>query len=127
MNIARSNLRIKRPPCIKRVRIVSAVTTIWRSYCTRLPLTVVRWRSRSDGMYIFFFQAEDGIRDGTVTGVQTCALPISSCLGCHKTHVGRAANDSLVIAIQPSTQPSTPASGGGAAGGGVQRPGKDVT
>src|SRR6266568_5565196 len=25
----------------------------------------------------FFFQAEDGIRDGTVTGVQTCALPIS--------------------------------------------------
>src|SRR5690625_4234052 len=26
----------------------------------------------------FFFQAEDGIRDGHVTGVQTCALPISS-------------------------------------------------
>src|SRR2546430_1012673 len=27
--------------------------------------------------YCFFFQAEDGIRDLTVTGVQTCALPIS--------------------------------------------------
>src|SRR3712207_7531027 len=27
---------------------------------------------------IFFFQAEDGIRDIGVTGVQTCALPISS-------------------------------------------------
>src|SRR2546430_5989855 len=27
----------------------------------------------------FFFQAEDGIRDLTVTGVQTCALPISPC------------------------------------------------
>src|SRR5207248_8740486 len=27
--------------------------------------------------YFFFFQAEDGIRDRTVTGVQTCALPIS--------------------------------------------------
>src|SRR5439155_13686902 len=26
--------------------------------------------------YAFFFQAEDGIRDGHVTGVQTCALPI---------------------------------------------------
>src|SRR5690348_14170008 len=26
---------------------------------------------------VFFFQAEDGIRDGRVTGVQTCALPIS--------------------------------------------------
>ena len=25
----------------------------------------------------FFFQAEDGIRDWSVTGVQTCALPIS--------------------------------------------------
>src|SRR5207245_11557555 len=29
----------------------------------------------------FFFQAEDGIRDATVTGVQTCALPISRCRG----------------------------------------------
>src|SRR2546430_6811504 len=28
---------------------------------------------------LFFFQAEDGIRDLTVTGVQTCALPISLC------------------------------------------------
>src|SRR5699024_12235069 len=27
--------------------------------------------------YNFFFQAEDGIRDRNVTGVQTCALPIS--------------------------------------------------
>src|SRR5437764_4232603 len=26
--------------------------------------------------YFFFFQAEDGIRDTSVTGVQTCALPI---------------------------------------------------
>src|SRR3712207_9499835 len=29
----------------------------------------------------FFFQAEDGIRDIGVTGVQTCALPISGVLG----------------------------------------------
>src|SRR3712207_7143898 len=28
-------------------------------------------------MFFFFFQAEDGIRDIGVTGVQTCALPIS--------------------------------------------------
>src|SRR2546429_3914152 len=27
---------------------------------------------------VFFFQAEDGIRDVAVTGVQTCALPIST-------------------------------------------------
>src|SRR2546422_10959232 len=29
------------------------------------------------GQWCFFFQAEDGIRDVAVTGVQTCALPIS--------------------------------------------------
>src|SRR6516164_4318766 len=29
------------------------------------------------GITVFFFLAEDGIRPGTVTGVQTCALPIS--------------------------------------------------
>src|SRR2546430_8754084 len=29
-------------------------------------------------LIFFFFQAEDGIRDLTVTGVQTCALPIST-------------------------------------------------
>ena len=28
--------------------------------------------------FFFFFQAEDGIRDYKVTGVQTCALPISA-------------------------------------------------
>src|SRR5215204_7282768 len=32
---------------------------------------------RSGILYFFFFQAEDGIRDHCVTGVQTCALPIS--------------------------------------------------
>src|SRR5437762_13817266 len=42
--------------------------------------------------FAFFFQAEDGIRDTSVTGVQTCALPISrrcnmatiSCPHCSK-------------------------------------------
>src|SRR5260370_29993320 len=32
----------------------------------------------------FFFQAEDGIRDSSVTGVQTCALPISSPTATHR-------------------------------------------
>src|SRR2546426_5722582 len=31
--------------------------------------------------FFFFFQAEDGIRDYKVTGVQTCALPILDLLG----------------------------------------------
>src|SRR5437763_3297817 len=33
--------------------------------------------------HLFFFQAEDGIRDTSVTGVQTCALPISNTAGFH--------------------------------------------
>ena len=32
-------------------------------------------------VFFFFFQAEDGIRDDLVTGVQTCALPILPILG----------------------------------------------
>src|SRR2546427_10685376 len=42
------------------------------------------WRSRT-GTRCFFFQAEDGIRDLTVTGVQTCALPI--CFDQHEEEV----------------------------------------
>src|SRR3712207_7513658 len=33
-------------------------------------------------IFVFFFQAEDGIRDIGVTGVQTCALPIFSVRVC---------------------------------------------
>src|SRR5256886_7754214 len=40
---------------------------------------------------LFLFQAEDGIRDLTVTGVQTCALPISGGV------VPRAAEDELPV------------------------------
>src|SRR2546422_289724 len=37
----------------------------------------MRWALGSWRFFFFFFQAEDGIRDVAVTGVQTCALPIS--------------------------------------------------
>src|SRR5437762_8775366 len=40
--------------------------------------------------FFFFFQAEDGIRDTSVTGVQTCALPISAQLGRRGPGVRRA-------------------------------------
>src|SRR5437764_2542736 len=36
----------------------------------------------------FFFQAEDGIRDTSVTGVQTCALPISAQLAAEAVRLG---------------------------------------
>src|SRR2546426_3745999 len=44
-----------------------AVEYVW---VRSLPTDVVK-------VLVFFFQAEDGIRDYKVTGVQTCALPIS--------------------------------------------------
>src|SRR6266481_8691512 len=45
---------------------------------------------------VFFFQAEDGIRDGTVTGVQTCALPISGyTAGAGAPEVARAHHGSV--------------------------------
>src|SRR2546429_8385674 len=42
--------------------------------------------------FFFFFQAEDGIRDVAVTGVQTCALPISKepAVGCAAAISARA-------------------------------------
>src|SRR5437667_8971158 len=50
----------------------------------------------------FFFQAEDGIRDRDVTGVQTCALPIFSISKCSETEKRTTENcdqRSLVTAI----------------------------
>src|SRR2546422_6633067 len=37
-------------------------------------------------VFFFFFQAEDGIRDVAVTGVQTCALPISNPCQAVRVH-----------------------------------------
>src|SRR2546429_6159287 len=48
-------------------------------------------------VFFFFFQAEDGIRDVAVTGVQTCALPISS----------RATMGARFSALPPPAPPTT--------------------
>src|SRR5438067_9428389 len=45
-------------------------------FCISLPLTFFYYLFRTSFIFFFFFQAEDGIRDRNVTGVQTCALPI---------------------------------------------------
>src|SRR5207245_4570167 len=44
--------------------------------CSRSTVCSDGLRVRAIRLLLFFFQAEDGIRDATVTGVQTCALPI---------------------------------------------------
>src|SRR5256886_3695342 len=87
------------------------------------------WKRR-----ILFSQAEDGIRDLTVTGVQTCALPISSSDGNASTvgangssaaadaalagHDGVAPIDTSSV-VTDIVQP--PAGGDGGGGGGAQR------
>src|SRR5207249_9157777 len=45
--------------------------------------------------YCFFFQAEDGIRDRNVTGVQTCALPIFH---------GTVSRTRALLIVQPNTE-----------------------
>src|SRR5438034_11735751 len=55
---------------------------------------------------VFFFQAEDGIRDHCVTGVQTCALPISLIL----IYIG-----TFFLVIQGASQNSAQAAGQGSA------------
>src|SRR5436309_14109835 len=74
-------------------------------------------------LFFFFFQAEDGIRDFHVTGVQTCALPISPSRklsnstprelrwrgrGCTRTHAG-------VITPRVPSEPASMRSGLGPA------------
>src|SRR5947209_10554330 len=58
------------------------------------------------GSVFFFFQAEDGIRDIGVTGVQTCALPISRVV-FSASHASEIARSSGRIALTPSTGTSS--------------------
>ena len=87
------------------------------------------WGGGGGGGCVFFFQAEDGIRDIGVTGVQTCALPILAAfhstmvlglfgsandLRCHlRAHECTAASysyrirlDVLLLVLDPSTTTS---------------------
>src|SRR5436190_3489416 len=66
---------------------------------------------------LFFFQAEDGIRDHCVTGVQTCALPISRPSYLRDLPDGRRfVNDSrgLLYLLDRNNQPSVYANVGAA-------------
>src|SRR6516165_2273639 len=77
--------------------------------------------------YFFFFQVEDGIRDLTVTGVQTCALPISPgelwalrYPGQHALHIiERPAGASTPPAPNTRAEAGTPATADSQAGTGA--------
>src|SRR5688572_32704960 len=61
--------------------------------------------------FFFFFQAEDGIRDLTVTGVQTCALPISGLTGVSVIFTPKgwsASSMALAIAAGGEMAPPSP-------------------
>src|SRR5699024_11503980 len=63
---------------------------------------------------LFFFQAEDGIRDRNVTGVQTCALPISS--GAVVTSQPSAASRSAIARVMVSSSSITTTRAGAVSG-----------
>src|SRR5205823_8650081 len=55
----------------------------------------------------FFFQAEDGIRDKLVTGVQTCALPISPQNECRRRYGSNRffrSTTFILRCVQPSSR-----------------------
>src|SRR5260221_727153 len=67
--------------CVLRDMTVGADTEVFPSCVLEKSFFGEGWNvgliARMDlGGVLFFFQAEDGIRDHCVTGVQTCALPI---------------------------------------------------
>src|SRR5699024_11265733 len=60
------------------------------------------WHVSRSQLSVFFFQAEDGIRDRNVTGVQTCALPI-----CDRGATAAAIQRAVVKRHGPFTSPES--------------------
>src|SRR5256885_6229704 len=72
--------------------------------------------------FFFFFQAEDGIRDYKVTGVQTCALPICRALAVDVMDDG---SEGGVCGVHASQSRSAPSACLGAARSEERRVGKE--
>src|SRR2546429_6976880 len=74
-------------PVACSVPIGSTLTAAWVAGATRVGSAISNSTERIlCSISVFFFQAEDGIRDVAVTGVQTCALPISRNVGLPGAH-----------------------------------------
>src|SRR2546422_7698274 len=75
---------------------------------SRRIVLVQRFELLADS-FLFFFQAEDGIRDVAVTGVQTCALPISmaSCFSAHAAPKGDGRPDGGALNYSEYGRPAT--------------------
>src|SRR2546427_8706258 len=69
--------------------------TVWCTYC--LFVLYICVSAHFSCFFFFFFQAEDGIRDLTVTGVQTCALPI---YGVHEDELALQPQLELLLDVE---------------------------
>src|SRR5438552_8998517 len=84
----------------------------------------MHWAGSAEWLLVFFFRGEDGIRADLVTGVQTCALPLSRRVVSRELALGRvrtppdalkrelAANDAARVAQQQLEQRSEERRGG---------------
>src|SRR5258706_5286895 len=61
--------------------------------------SIIMPQVKSELRCFFFFQAEDGIRDWSVTGVQTCALPIYASLTGNTANFGQSSHEGTIMAI----------------------------
>src|SRR2546429_7403365 len=68
--------RMRLVVCEIRTKLLIDTRTFARVTADALELPVSDYTIYVVMVFFFFFQAEDGIRDVAVTGVQTCALPI---------------------------------------------------
>src|SRR5438105_11231489 len=70
------------PHCLASISRWITASRSWKRFCLfvcrALSSIMVLCMLTAIMLLLFFFQAEDGIRDPLVTGVQTCALPISN-------------------------------------------------
>src|SRR5699024_12170442 len=80
-------------PCASLLvtRALASYTVLSPVSCLYLPVPLAV-------VPLFFFQAEDGIRDRNVTGVQTCALPIS----CSRCPRGTPWSSSCAMTTRPT-------------------------
>src|SRR5256885_6765677 len=71
---------------ITSLRYLATILLLWHRFS--MLLTMVKSLLKCTDRIFFFFQAEDGIRDYKVTGVQTCALPISGDVATRPRETG---------------------------------------
>src|SRR5256885_2521010 len=104
-SFARPPRRWKTPRTSSLARVLIATNVMTTLSSAGPRINTIIWRLSLRRFHCkkisFFFQAEDGIRDYKVTGVQTCALPICPGLsaggGNQKKHAGCSNNKTLYI------------------------------